>query len=38
MWRSRTFWRLFGTFGALPLLAVGLLGMVIVGRIGQYSP
>jgi two-component system phosphate regulon sensor histidine kinase PhoR len=29
MWRSRTFWRLFGTLGVVLLLATGLLGVVV---------
>jgi two-component system, OmpR family, phosphate regulon sensor histidine kinase PhoR len=33
MWRSRMFWRLFGTFGLLLLAAIGVLGAVIVTRV-----
>lgn len=29
MWRSRLFWQLFGTYGLLILLTVGLLGYVV---------
>jgi two-component system, OmpR family, phosphate regulon sensor histidine kinase PhoR len=29
MWRSRMFWRLFGTFGLLLLAAIGVLGAVV---------
>jgi two-component system, OmpR family, phosphate regulon sensor histidine kinase PhoR len=29
MWRSRMFWQLFGTYGVLILLSVGLLGFVV---------
>jgi two-component system phosphate regulon sensor histidine kinase PhoR len=35
MWRSRTFWRLFGTHGVLGLASIAVLGMVIVSRIEQ---
>jgi two-component system, OmpR family, phosphate regulon sensor histidine kinase PhoR len=35
MWRSRTFWRLFGTFGVLLLASISLLGWMIVGRVEQ---
>jgi two-component system phosphate regulon sensor histidine kinase PhoR len=35
MWRSRTFWRLFGAFGALLLASIGILGVVIINRVGQ---
>jgi two-component system phosphate regulon sensor histidine kinase PhoR len=38
MWRSRMFWRLFGTSGVLVLSSIGLLGVVIVDRVEQqYS-
>lgn len=33
MWRSRTFWQLFGTQAILLLMAIGFLGVVIVRRI-----
>jgi two-component system phosphate regulon sensor histidine kinase PhoR len=33
MWRSRTFWWLFGTSGALVLSAIVLLGLVVLGRV-----
>jgi two-component system phosphate regulon sensor histidine kinase PhoR len=36
MWRSRLFWRLFGTVGVLLLGTVALLGVVIVGRVEQH--
>jgi two-component system phosphate regulon sensor histidine kinase PhoR len=36
MVRSRMLWRLFGTYGFLLLVAIGLLGMVIVGRVEKY--
>jgi two-component system phosphate regulon sensor histidine kinase PhoR len=36
MWRSRTFWRLFGAFGVLLLATLGLLGVVIVGRVERH--
>ena len=29
MWRSRMFWQLFGTYGLLIVLSVGLLGFVV---------
>jgi two-component system phosphate regulon sensor histidine kinase PhoR len=33
MWRSRMFWRLFGTYGLLLLAAIGVLGAVVVNRV-----
>jgi two-component system phosphate regulon sensor histidine kinase PhoR len=36
MWRSRTFWRLFGWQAALLVAAVGLLGLVIYQRVERY--
>ena len=36
MWRSRMFWRLFLTFGTLPIAAVILLDLAIVGRVEQH--
>jgi two-component system phosphate regulon sensor histidine kinase PhoR len=33
--RSRSFWRLFGSFGLLALTSLALLGFVIVGRVEQ---
>jgi two-component system phosphate regulon sensor histidine kinase PhoR len=36
MWRSWTFWRLFGTFGLLWAGSIGLLGAVIVARVDRY--
>ena len=36
MWRSRIFWRVFGTYGVLLVSAIGLLGMVVVGRVEQH--
>lgn len=38
MYRSRMFWRLFGTFGVLWLASIGLLGVVIVNRVQQLIP
>src|SRR5580704_4613075 len=35
MWRSRMFWRLFGTYGLLLLAAIGVLGAVVVTRVGR---
>lgn len=35
MWRSRSFWRLFGTFGILWLVFVGVLGLLITHRAEQ---
>src|SRR5262245_6690231 len=35
MWRSRMFWRLFGTFGVLILGSTGLLGVGLVNRVEQ---
>src|SRR5207237_9814215 len=37
MWHSRTFWRLFLTSSALILSAIGLLGVIIVGRVERHS-
>jgi len=31
--RSRTFWRLFGSFGLLSLFSITILGFVVVGRV-----
>jgi two-component system phosphate regulon sensor histidine kinase PhoR len=36
MWRSRMFWRLFGWQAGLLLAAIGLLGLVIYGRVQNY--
>lgn len=36
MWRSRIFWRLFGTHGVLLLAAIGLAGMLIVQRVEEH--
>jgi two-component system phosphate regulon sensor histidine kinase PhoR len=33
MWRSRTFWRLFVSYGLLVLCSLGLVGVVIVDRV-----
>jgi two-component system phosphate regulon sensor histidine kinase PhoR len=38
VYRSRMFWRLFGTFGVLWLVSIGLLGAVIVNRVRQQLP
>jgi two-component system phosphate regulon sensor histidine kinase PhoR len=35
MWRSRTFWRLFGTYGLLWLISIAVLGAGIVGQVEQ---
>jgi two-component system phosphate regulon sensor histidine kinase PhoR len=35
MWRSRMFWRLFGTSGVLVLSSISLLGIVFVHRVEQ---
>lgn len=32
MWNSRIFWQLFGAYGCLLLLAVGILGVVLIKR------
>jgi two-component system, OmpR family, phosphate regulon sensor histidine kinase PhoR len=37
MWRSWTFWRLFGSYGVLWLASIGLLGTVIVSRADHYA-
>jgi two-component system phosphate regulon sensor histidine kinase PhoR len=36
MWRSRMFWRLFGTYGLLLLAAIGVLGAVVLQRVERY--
>jgi two-component system phosphate regulon sensor histidine kinase PhoR len=36
MWRSRIFWRLFGTFGLLLLASMALLGVVLARRVEQH--
>src|SRR5262249_20488405 len=36
MWRSRMFWRLFGTYGVLLLAAIALLGAVLASRIERH--
>src|SRR5262245_56249367 len=36
MWRSSMFWRLFGTYGVLLIVAIGTLGFVIVGRAERH--
>ncbi len=35
MWRSRSFWWLFGSFGLLVLAAIGMLGSVVIQRVEQ---
>src|SRR5262249_48120822 len=37
MWRSPTFWRLFGSYSLLLLSAIGLLGVVIASRVQQHN-
>jgi two-component system phosphate regulon sensor histidine kinase PhoR len=36
MWHSRIFWRIFLASGILILVAIGILGFVIVGRVEQH--
>jgi two-component system phosphate regulon sensor histidine kinase PhoR len=36
MWRSRMFWRLFGTFGVLLLASITFLGIVVLNRVEEY--
>src|SRR5262249_52734919 len=36
MWRSSMFWRLFGTYGVLLIVAISSLGFVIVGRAERH--
>jgi two-component system phosphate regulon sensor histidine kinase PhoR len=36
MWRSRTFWRLFGTYGLLWLISIAVLGVGIVGNVERH--
>jgi two-component system phosphate regulon sensor histidine kinase PhoR len=35
MWRSRTFWRLIGTFGVLSLTAISVLELSILGHVQE---
>src|SRR5690242_2784274 len=37
MFRSWTFWRLFGTFGLLWLALIGLLGAAVVPQVDRYE-
>src|SRR6516162_2900267 len=37
MWHSRIFWRLFLASGTLIVVAIGILGFVIMGRIERHS-
>jgi two-component system phosphate regulon sensor histidine kinase PhoR len=37
MFRSWTFWRLFGTFGLLWLASIGLLGAAVVAQVDHYE-
>jgi two-component system phosphate regulon sensor histidine kinase PhoR len=37
MWRSRIFWRLFGAYGLLILLAMGGLGAVLLNRVEHMT-
>src|SRR5215831_10324763 len=37
MFRSRTFWRLFGTYGLFWLASIGLLGAVVVANVDGYE-
>jgi two-component system phosphate regulon sensor histidine kinase PhoR len=37
MFRSWTFWRLFGTFGLLWLASIGLLGAAVVAQVDNYE-
>jgi two-component system phosphate regulon sensor histidine kinase PhoR len=37
MWHSRMFWRLFGTYGLLLLVAIGVLGGVVVNRVSHLA-
>ncbi len=36
IWRSRTYWRLLGTYGLLVLTSIGLLGSIVLGRVEQH--
>jgi len=36
MWRSRMFWRLFGTFGILLLATIAFLGISVLNRVKQH--
>jgi two-component system phosphate regulon sensor histidine kinase PhoR len=37
MWRSRTFWRLFGTYGLLWLVSIALFGAGIISNFEQHD-
>jgi two-component system phosphate regulon sensor histidine kinase PhoR len=37
MWQSRTFWRFFLASAVLIVAAIGLLGLVVVGRVEKHS-
>src|SRR5262249_34273269 len=36
MWRSRIFWRLFGTYSSLLAVSLILLGWILIGRIESH--
>src|SRR5438445_6062400 len=37
MWRSRTFWRLFGSFGLVWLASIAVLGWVVENRVERHQ-
>ena len=37
MWRSRTFWRLFGSFGVVWLASIAVLGWVVENRVERHQ-
>src|SRR5882762_8436676 len=36
IWHSRNYWRLLGTYGLLVLTSIGLLGIIVLGRVEQH--
>ncbi len=36
IWRSRTYWRLLGTYGLLVFTSIGLVGSIVLGRVEQH--
>ena len=36
MWRSRMFWRLFGTFAGLLLATIAVLGIIVLNRVEKH--
>src|SRR4051794_30886647 len=36
IWQSRNYWRLLGTYGLLVLTSIGLLGVIVLGRVERH--